>query len=880
MTRETAPVPNASAIVQPDVAGAAASFVRSGRVVPGLTVEPGGEVRSWWWPLPNAEDRAVLAGLVATNDVEGHSAAAAALAEEVDRQVRERLASSGVELIRPLPGRRTVAEAWLRSLTALDPWLPVATNVDRARALSAEVAAWVQAALIGIGSAGVSLRVVEPVDGKGSWSIEPLAHDVDEPSLVLPVLQAWEEGSPFGPEALQAVLAALGRAVRVAPELAPMLDQRVPGPAILDDGEVAVLLAERIGALQEVGVVVAVPAWWANRRPMGLRARASTKNVGAVTASGFGLEDIVAFTWEAALGDERLTKADLALLRKATDAKRSLVRLRGQWVEIRSAEVAALLADHGTTSATTVGAFLRSGLGLPSIEPPSGANVVGVIATGALGQFFDGALHQRTEPVASPDGFVGTLRPYQERGVGWLRFLGGLGLGACLADDMGLGKTPQLLATVLADPAGGPTLVVCPTSVIGNWEREAARFTPTLRVLIHHGTNRLRDPAVLARQCRAHDVVVTSYGLIARDLPGLNQVIWGRLALDEAQQVKNPYTAQAKAVHELRAGRRIAMTGTPVENRLTELWAIMQAVNPGLLGSVRSFKDRFATPIERDGDDDKARQLQRLVGPFVLRRLKTDKSIIDDLPDKVELTEHCPLTREQATLYQAVVDEMLAKAEAADGAERRGVVLAGIMKLKQVCNHPAHFLKDNSRLTGRSGKLIRVEELLDELLDAGDKALCFTQFTEWGALLVPYFERRFEVPVFWLHGGTTRRQRDQLVADFQGSHGPALFLLSLKAGGTGLNLTAASHVVHLDRWWNPAVEDQATDRAFRIGQHRNVLVHKLVSSGTVEERIDEMITRKRVLATKVVSEGERWLTQLSTDELRELLTYDPTTMGD
>ncbi len=873
-------MPNAAAIVQSRVADLAASFVRAGRVVPALTVEADGRVRSWWWPLPNAEDRAVLAGLVATNDVPGHAAAAAALAEEVDRQVRERLAPLGVALIQPMPGQRSVVEAWLRSLTALVPWLPATTNVDKARALSAEIAAWVHAALVGIGSATVSLRVVEPVDGKDSWSIEPLAHDVDEPSLVVPVGQAWGESSPFGPDALEAVLAALGRAVRVAPELTPMLDQRVPGPAFLDDGEVAALLAERISPLREVGVAVAVPAWWTNRRPVGLRARASTKTVGAVTTSGFGLEDIVAFRWEAALGDQRLTKADLAVLRKASDAKRSLVRLRGEWVEIRPAEVAALLADHGTTGTTTVAAFLRSGLGLPSIQPPSGAGVVGVSAGGALGQLFDGALHERTNAVAAPEGFVGTLRPYQQRGVGWLRFLGGLGLGACLADDMGLGKTPQLLATVLADPAGGPTLVVCPTSVIGNWEREAARFTPTLRVLVHHGPNRLRDPAVLARRCRAHDVVVTSYGLVARDLQGLKRVRWGRIALDEAQQVKNPYTAQAKAVHELRAGRWIAMTGTPVENRLTELWAIMQAVNPGLLGSVRSFKDRFATPIERDGDDEMARQLQRVVGPFVLRRLKTDKTIIDDLPDKVELTEHCPLTREQATLYQAVVDEMLAKAEQADGAERRGVVLAGIMKLKQVGNHPAHFLKDGSRLSGRSGKLIRVEELLEELLGAGDKALCFTQFTEWGELLVPYFERRFDVPVLWLHGGTTRRRRDELVADFQEREGPALFLLSLKAGGTGLNLTAASHVVHLDRWWNPAVEDQATDRAFRIGQHRNVLVHKLVSSGTIEERIDDMIARKRVLATKVVGEGERWLTELSTDELRELLTYDATTMGD
>ena len=308
-----------------------------------------------------------------------------------------------------------------------------------------------------------------------------------------------------------------------------------------------------------------------------------------------------------------------------------------------------------------------------------------------------------------------------------------------------------------------------------------------------------------------------------------------------------------------------------MENRLSELWAIMQALNPGLLGSAASFKERFAVPIERDFDAEATDRLQRIVSPFVLRRLKTDRSIIDDLPDKIEQTEHCLLTREQATLYQAVVDELVAQADEAEGIDRRGIVLAGIMKLKQVCNHPAHFAKDGSTLAGRSGKLGRTEELLDELLAAGDKALCFTQFAEWGQALAPYLSRRFGVEVPWLHGGLTRQRRDQLVASFQELDGPPVLLVSLKAGGTGLNLTAASHVLHFDRWWNPAVEDQATDRAYRIGQHRNVIVHKLVSTGTIEERIDEMISRKRALAQKVVGAGEAWITELSTDELRDVL---------
>jgi SNF2 family DNA or RNA helicase len=440
---------------------------------------------------------------------------------------------------------------------------------------------------------------------------------------------------------------------------------------------------------------------------------------------------------------------------------------------------------------------------------------------------------------------------------------------------MGLGKTAQLIATVLADRVEGPTLVVCPTSVLGNWERELGRFAPGLRAFVHHGTFRAKTVEAFADACAGHDVVLTSYGLLARDVETITSRAWGRIVLDEAQQVKNPSTAGARAVQRLRAARRIAMTGTPVENRLSELWAIMQATNPGFLGSMQSFRDRFAIPIERDGDDAAAARLQRVTAPFLLRRLKTDRSVIDDLPDKIEVTDHCVLTREQASLYQATVDDLLARAEGAEGQERRGIVLAGVLKLKQICNHPAHFLKDRSPLPGRSGKLERVEQLLDELLAAGDKALCFTQFTEWGELLVPYFAHRFGgVPVSWLHGGTTRKRRDELVAEFQATGGPALFLLSLRAGGTGLNLTAASHVVHLDRWWNPAVEDQATDRAFRIGQRRTVLVHKLVSSGTVEERIDAMIAAKRALAGKVVGRGETWITELSNDDLRELLAFD------
>jgi SNF2 family DNA or RNA helicase len=384
-------------------------------------------------------------------------------------------------------------------------------------------------------------------------------------------------------------------------------------------------------------------------------------------------------------------------------------------------------------------------------------------------------------------------------------------------------------------------------------------------VLVRHGPDRHgADQQGFAGRAGVHDVVLTTYSLLARDLEQLTSVAWGRVVLDEAQQIKNPATAQAKAVQQLEALRRVALTGTPVENRLSELWSIMHVLNPGLLGTARSFRERFALPIERDGDPEATELLRRVTGPFVLRRLK------------IETVDHCPLTREQVTLYQAVVDDLLGGADEAEGISRRGLVLAGLLRLKQVCNHPAHFLADGSALQGRSGKLTRVEELLEEILAEGDKVLCFTQFTAWGELLRPYLQQRFGQESLWLHGGVRRAARDEMVERFGDASGPQLFLVSLKAGGTGLNLTAASHVIHLDRWWNPAVEDQATDRAYRIGQRRTVQVHKIVAAGTVEERIDEMINAKRDLAQRVVGTGEDWLTTLSTDELRELVALRTT----
>lgn len=528
----------------------------------------------------------------------------------------------------------------------------------------------------------------------------------------------------------------------------------------------------------------------------------------------------------------------------------------------------------GRTGTATVGDILRTGTGV--VGAPGELPVVEIDADGWLATALTDAAQAHLEEVPVPANFVGTLRPYQRRGLDWLDFLRRAGLGAILADDMGLGKTIQLLALFADRQAGdGPTLLICPMSLVGNWQREAAKFTPDLRIHVHHGADRPRGKQ-FHDAVAGSDVVLTTYSLAARDAGALAKIGWGRLVLDEAQAIKNAATRQSVAIRSLPGGSRIAVTGTPVENRLADLWSIMDFANPGLLGTARQFKERYAVPVERHGDDAAAERLRRFTSPFLLRRLKTDRTIIADLPDKIEMEVVCNLTTEQASLYQAVVDDMMGRIEAAEGIERRGLVLATMTKLKQVCNHPAQFLRDSSRLTGRSGKLARLEEITEEILAAGDKALMFTQYAEFGGLLRGHLAGRFGREVLFLHGGVAKADRDRMVERFQagGPGSPPLFVLSLKAGGTGLTLTAANHVVHVDRWWNPAVEDQATDRAFRIGQRKSVQVRKFVCAGTLEEKIAEMINQKRGLAAKIVGSGEGWLTEMSTGQLRELFALE------
>ncbi|MET8323515.1 DEAD/DEAH box helicase [Micromonospora sp. NPDC005189] len=724
-------------------------------------------------------------------------------------------------------------------------------------------------------------RVPAPVEptGGGRWRLEFGLQAADEPGLHVDAGQVWRAPQTLGGLAGRAtspqetLLAELGRASRLWPDLDAALRTAAPEAMELDVEGAHRFLSEGAPVLHAAGFGVLLPSWW--QRPsarLGARLRARSRTapgtVGGADA-GVGLDALVDYRWEIALGDQPLSAEELAAL---AEMKTPLVRLRGRWVELDPGRLAAGLRLLRSAGELTVVDLLR--LGLADGEATGALPVLEVTADGALGDLLAGAVERRLTPMDPPPGFQGTLRPYQQRGLAWLAFLRSLGLGGVLADDMGLGKTVQLLALLAGDPPeAGPTLLVCPMSLVGNWQREAARFTPGLRVHVHHGAERARG-AEFTAAAHGADLVLTTYSVAARDAVDLAGIDWHRVVVDEAQAIKNASTRQAEAVRALPARQRVAVTGTPVENRLADLWSIMQFANPGLLGPAATFRKRFAEPIERHGDAEAAERLRRITGPFVLRRLKTDSSIISDLPEKLEMEVLCNLTAEQAALYRVVVDDMLTRIETSDGIERRGLVLATMTRLKQVCNHPAQLLRDGSALEGRSGKLARLTEILEEVLAAGERALLFTQYAEFGAMLRGHLSARFGREVLFLHGGLGKAERDAMVQRFQSADGPPLFVLSLKAGGTGLTLTAANHVVHVDRWWNPAVEDQATDRAFRIGQRRRVQVRKFVCAGTVEEKVAAMIADKRNLAERVVGTGEQWITELSTGQLRELFALE------
>ncbi|WP_436800993.1 DEAD/DEAH box helicase [Streptomyces coeruleorubidus] len=693
-------------------------------------------------------------------------------------------------------------------------------------------------------------------------------HSVSDPALVADASDVWAGagGEAFGPRARMDALLALRRAARAWAPLTPLLSATVPDAVELADEEVTELLGAGARALAAAGVDV----HW----PKGLTRELTTRAVVgpsddepesgqafAAMPSFLSADALLAFDWSFTLGDRRLSREELDRL---AEAKRPVVRLRDQWVLIDPQEVrlAHSRRDHKVTPVDALGAALA---GWAEVD----GRRVEVRPTGWLA-----ALRERLadpeaqQPVEQPAALAATLRDYQRRGLNWLAGMTSLGLGCCLADDMGLGKTITLIALHLHRQtdarSAGPTLVVCPTSLMGNWQREIERFAPGTPVRRFHGARRGLDGLADG------EFVLTTYGTMRLDAPRLAEVPWGMLVADEAQHVKNPHSSTARELRSIGARARVALTGTPVENNLSELWAILDWTTPGLLGRLGTFRRRYAEAVEGGQDPGAADRLARLVRPFLLRRRKSDPGIAPELPPKTETDHAVSLTQEQAGLYEAVVREALAEISGADSMARRGLIVKLLTGLKQVCNHPAQYLKEERPvIAGRSGKLELLDELLDTILAEDAGVLIFTQYVQMARLLERHLAAR-GTPSQFLHGGTPVAAREAMVRRFQDGEVP-VFLLSLKAAGTGLNLTRAEHVVHYDRWWNPAVEAQATDRAYRIGQTRPVQVHRIIAEGTIEDRIAELLARKRELADAVLGSGEAALTELTDAELADLV---------
>ncbi|MFW0792604.1 SNF2-related protein [Gordonia sp. CPCC 205515] len=844
-------------------------FVTAGTVAPGL-VDIAGEATMRWLPVPTAMWRAWLDVVIGSapdflTDNGGAVALQDLLDEFVDHECRARLATAEPTVATPLIG-------------ALLPHTDASAPLATARVPAAQGAwrEWNNSAPHD--DSTLLLRLYEP-DSED---------DPDAPTRWrLQVCRRSSDGhvAPIAPHRLDAhdlddVTSGLARAVRAFPELADADPDRHTLDFLLSTETAETLFAAGAAALGEVGIPVLLPRAIADVRPtLGLRA---TPVIGSPQRSAVvRWAAIRNFEWRLAIGTGSdaaitLSEADIGEL---TRQKGDLVRVRGVWMRAEGAALtrAAAFVTAQRAAATSdqpadMGELFDLVAGNTAVPVPissvEGLSWLDDIAeTGALAP----------PHVESPSTLRATLRPYQLRGLEWLVHLADIGVGGVLADDMGLGKTIQVISLLCHEDRAidtAPTLIVCPMSVVGNWRRELERFAPHLRVLVHHGPDRHSRKQFTAARDRS-DVVLTTFALAARDQELLGEQQWHRLVVDEAQHVKNVNTIAAKALRTLRAEHRIALTGTPVENRLEDLRVVIDLVNPGMLGSASTFRARFAEPIERDRDPATLRRLTALTRPFILRREKTDPAVITDLPEKTELTVRANLTVEQAALYQAILDDLMEALKSKQQRTlRRRTVLAALTRLKQVCNHPAHYLADGTPMLydgeHRSGKVELLADILGTVVDDGERALVFTQFAEFGHLLTEWLGEQLETPVPLLHGGVGRTARDRMVAQFQDDAGPPVLVATLKAGGTGLNLTAANHVVHVDRWWNPAVEDQATDRAYRIGQQRAVQVRKFVCVGTLEERIDEMIDIKRELASLSVSTGESWLSDLGDDELFDL----------
>ncbi len=726
-----------------------------------------------------------------------------------------------------------------------------------------------------------------PANQVDNWQIHFLVAAKQDPSLKVLLADYWNMNQKakkglvkhFGKEFETNLLLNLGYAARMYPQIWQGLETDQPIGVQLNLEQAFEFLKESAWVLEDAGYKVIVPAWWTpeGRRRAKIRLKTSSRDRNKAKTSNtgyFSLDSIVQYQYELAIGGQVVTKQEWQQL---VNAKTPLVQFRGEWMELDQDKMQQMLEfwqSHAQEQPemTLLDLMKLAAASEDELEVDHDESLAAMMT-----KLQD---KSRLEPIPDPPKLQGTLREYQKRGVSWLQYLEALGLNGCLADDMGLGKSVQVITRLVNEKESlesvQPTLLIAPTSVVGNWVREIAKFAPHLQAMVHHGSDRIKNEAEFKATSLKHDVVITSFTLARKDEKLLSSVEWQRVVLDEAQNIKNPKAAQTRSILKIPAKHRLALTGTPVENRLLDLWSIFNFLNPGYLGKEAQFRKSFEIPIQRDNNRIKSTTLKKLVEPFILRRVKTDQSIINDLPDKVEQKLYCNLTKEQASLYEAVVKDVSEQIADAEGIQRKGLILSTLLKLKQVCNHPAQFLQDGSDFSPeRSHKLSRLAEMVEEAISEGESLLIFSQFKEVCDALEKYLKQTCHYNTYYIHGGTNRNKREQMIAEFQNPETePSVFMLSLKAGGVGITLTKANHVFHFDRWWNPAVEDQATDRAFRIGQKKNVFVHKFVAIGTLEERIDQMITDKKKLSSTIVGADESWLIELDNEAFKQLISLN------
>ncbi len=724
-------------------------------------------------------------------------------------------------------------------------------------------------------------KLEAPEEGGDLWNLSFHLQSANDRSLIIPLEWVWENDERLKGvvkddigKIQERVIGDIARASRLFSPIEKSLEEKTPVCCRVSTDEAYRFLNEGASLMEESGYNVIIPGWWLNRkRKLGLRLKMKpNRGKTGETGSGFfSMNSLINFDWEVALGKERLSREEFE---KIARLKVPLIKFRGEWIEVNRDNIQKL--QKIINNVESKGVNFSEALRMKLSGREQDVDIIECRFVDWLDRIITG--EERFNNIDVTSGFNGKLRPYQEKGFSWLNYITGKGFGVCLADDMGLGKTIQFLALIIyhkeKNSVKKPVLLLCPTSIVGNWEREVQRFTPGLKFMVHHGVKRLSG-SEFVEAAEKQDLVISTYSLGLRDKDTMALVDWHGTVLDEAQGIKNPLALQTRAIREIAKGYRVALTGTPVENHLSELWSIMEFLNPGYLGSFGEFRRNYAIPVERYNNEVALERLKKIIQPFILRRMKTDRSIIRDLPRKFETKIYCNMSREQATLYKAVVNDMINNIDDSEGIQRRGIILASLIKLKQICNHPALFLKDQSSAGERSEKLKRLVQMAEEILSGGNRMLIFTQFVGMGHILQEHLQSHFGREVLFLHGGLKRKARDSMVSRFQDENdGPPVFILSTRAGGFGLNLTRANYVFHFDRWWNPAVENQATDRAYRIGQESNVVVYKFICSGTLEEKIDEMLEHKKGLADNIIGSGESWLAGLSNEKLREVFTMN------